>query len=213
MLRLPAPLLVALMGAVPALPGALVLAGILAGPGAGGIFTDLVSPRYFAAPLPIALHIGTGILFCMLAPLQFSTRLRRRAPRWHRLAGRGALAAGLVFGMSALPILGPISAEDGWLGHAGLAAGAVGFCVALGLSFVAILRRDIPAHRAWALRAVAIGLMGASRVLVEAVALLALDATSEELGGKEVWATIALNLLIVEFHLRWRPGRRAAPTP
>lgn len=212
MLKLPAPLLVALMGAVPALPGAFVLAGILSGPGTEGILEDLVNPRYFAQPWPIALHIGAGIVFCLLVPFQFSPRLRRYSRRWHRQAGRIAMGAGIAFGLTALPALGPVTAEDGWLRHAGLAAVALGFCAALALSFAAILRRDIVTHRAWALRAVAIGLMGATSVLIETAAFLVLGGIGEMLAGGVIFAAVALNLLIVEFHMRARPlPHRATP--
>lgn len=211
MLRLPAPMLVALLGAVPALPGALVLAGILAGPGAGGILADLVNPRYFANPAWISLHIASGIVFCLLAPLQFSARLRNRARHWHRHAGRVALLSGIMFGLSALPALGLVPSGAGWVRLGGLAAAAVAFSGALVLSYAAIRRRDVPAHRVWAMRAVAIGLMGASRVLIEALALLVLGEISETLGGAVIWAAIGLNLSIVEYHLRARGGRRPAP--
>lgn len=209
MLRLPAPVVVALLGAVPALPGALILAGILAGPDARGIFADVVNPRYFEVPAPIALHIAAGILFCLLAPLQFSARLRRYAPRWHRMAGRIAMVAGLVFGLSALPILPPRGETMGWLHQSGLVVASVAFAAALIRSYWAIRRRDIPAHRVWALRAVAIGLMGASRVLIETLAWLILGTVSEFTGGAVIWLAIGLNLLIVErFLLLPTPFRR-----
>jgi uncharacterized membrane protein len=201
--KMPAPLVVALLGAVPALPGAFVLAGILAGPEAGKWSVDLVNPLYFKAPLAISLHIASGILFCLLAPLQFSRRFRARAPRWHRLLGRLAMAAGLAFGLSALPpMLGPIPGQAGLLHYGGLAAGALGFCTALALSYISIRQRDIAAHRAWALRAVAIGLIGASRILLEALAWLILGDMSQITGGAVIWLAMALNLLIVERHLR-----------
>ncbi len=44
-LALRGPLGIALLGAVPALPGAFVLAGLLQGAGAKGVFHDLVSSR------------------------------------------------------------------------------------------------------------------------------------------------------------------------
>ncbi len=196
----PAPLVVALLGAVPAVPGAFVLAGIVSGPTVDGLLAGIVNPRYFSNPAWISLHIASGILFCLLAPLQFSARLRVR--RWHRYAGRVALLSGMVFGLSALPALGLVPKGADWARLGGLATAAVAFSGALALSYAAIRRRDIRAHRAWALRAVAIGLMGASRVLIEALAYLALGEVTDTMGGVVIWLAIGLNLLIVEFHLR-----------
>ncbi len=55
---------------------------------AGGARITPENARFFAAPGPVVLHIVTAIVFCVLGALQFSPGLRRRKPRWHRLAGR-----------------------------------------------------------------------------------------------------------------------------
>src|SRR5687768_1607526 len=44
--------------------------------------------RFFAAPVPIALHALSAILFCVLGAFQFAPGFRRRMPSWHRAAGR-----------------------------------------------------------------------------------------------------------------------------
>jgi len=147
-------------------------------------------------------------LFCALAPLQFSSRIRTRFPRWHRIGGRVAILAGVLFGITALPMLGPAPEGVGWLRYGGLAFAAVGFSASVLLAFATIRRRDIRAHRTWALRAVAIGLMGASRVLLETFAWLILGHVSEFTGGVVLWLAIIMNLLIVELHLRRNAPRK-----
>src|ERR1700680_4907615 len=53
-------------------------------------------------PILTLVHIVPGLLFMVLGPLQFSSTLRARHLRWHRLNGRIFVVCGLVIGISAL---------------------------------------------------------------------------------------------------------------
>ena len=150
---------IALLGAVPALPGALVLGGILQGSNAQGVMHDLVQPEYFTSPEPIAIHIASGILFCVLAPLQFSTKLRMRYRKLHRVAGRIAMIAGLLFGLTAVLLMGlPPASADAWLHYAGMTFAGLGVCFSLCMAFLTIRRGDVVRHRQWMRRVIAFGL-------------------------------------------------------
>ena len=48
------------------------------------------------------IHIIPGLLFMVLGPLQFSSRLRARHLQWHRWSGRVYLICSLIIGVSAL---------------------------------------------------------------------------------------------------------------
>lgn len=202
MLSLPA--LVAVLGAIPTLPGLLVLSGILAGPDHSEFFADLVNPRYFDIPVPIIAHIAAAAVFCLCAPFQFSTRLRMRAPGLHRRLGWVAVVAGVIFGLSSLPALGPVPTGVAWVRYCGLVAAGIGFSVAVTCAVFAIRNRNVAMHRAWALRAAAIGLMGGSRILIEAFAFLVFGDVSELMGGIGIWLAIGANLCLVEYHLNTR---------
>jgi hypothetical protein len=56
----------------------------------------------FAAPPVLTLvHVLPGLLFMLLAPLQFVPAIRARVPRLHRWIGRFVVSLALVIGGSA----------------------------------------------------------------------------------------------------------------
>lgn len=93
--RVPAGLLV--LSAVPAIAGLVRLHELAVG---AAITPD--NARFFAAPLPVILHILTATLFCVLGAFQFVTGIRSRWPRWHRAAGRLLIPCGLIAALSGL---------------------------------------------------------------------------------------------------------------
>ena len=193
------PLGIALLGAVPALPGAFVLAGILQGADAGGFLFDMVQPHYFTSPEPIVIHIASGIVFCVLAPFQFSTRLRMRYRTLHRVAGRVAMIAGLLFAITAIVLMGrPPAAPELWLHYSAMIVGGFGAGLSLCLSFLAIRRGDVNAHRHWMRRAIAFGLLGASRILFDLILIPIFGYETPTSEGISVWLAIALNLYVAE---------------
>ncbi|NUR88948.1 MAG: DUF2306 domain-containing protein, partial [Nonomuraea sp.] len=111
----------------------------------------------------LAVHVASVTLYCGIGAFQFLPALRRRA--WHRRAGRLLLPAGLAAAVSGL-----------WLaveaGHDVLMAvrlcfgGAMLASLVLGLA--AILRRDVRGHRAWMMRAFAIGAGAGTQAFVQA---------------------------------------------
>ncbi len=198
-LALRGPLGIALLGAVPALPGAFVLAGILQGPNTTGFLRDMVQPHYFTSPEPIVIHIASGILFCCLAPFQFSTRLRMRYRKPHRIAGRVAVIAGLLFALTAVLLMGlPPTTPELWLHYTAMNVGGLGAGLSLCWSFLAIRHGDINAHRQWMRRAIAFGLLGASRILFDLILIPVFGYETPTSGGISVWLAIALNLYVAE---------------
>jgi len=102
-----------------------------------------------------AIHILPGLLFVVLAPLQFVRSLRKG--RLHRWLGRALVAVGLVIGVSALVMsakmsIGGLTETTATMSFAALFL----FCLVRG--FVAIRRCQIAQHREWMLRAFAIGM-------------------------------------------------------
>jgi hypothetical protein len=96
------------------------------------------------------LHISAGGLALLLSPAQFSSRLRRRAPRLHRATGRTVLGAIAVAG-SAGAVLAPLSLA-GAVGTAGFGTLAVLWVCCAAATYAAIRRRDVGAHWRWAVR-------------------------------------------------------------
>ena len=93
-------LVITLLIALSALPigfGAVRLAEL-----AGGAEITPENARFFAAPVPVVLHILGVSVYCVLGAFQFSPGIRRRRPGWHRGAGRLLVPLGLVAALSGL---------------------------------------------------------------------------------------------------------------
>lgn len=110
--------------------------------------------RSAAVQLAFFLHVGAGGLALLLSPLQFATHLRARTPRVHRIVGRVVLASITVAGVAAL-VLAPRSLA-GAVGTAGFGLLAVLWLACAGTAWLAILRRDVEAHRRWMVRTFAL---------------------------------------------------------
>src|SRR5687768_9868845 len=143
--------------AVPVIAGAFRVSEL-----ASGAEVTPANERFFAVPLPVVLHIIGASLFCLLGALQFHRGLRRRRPRWHRISGRVLVPCGLVAALTGIwmTLYYPLPAVDGArFGILGLSRLGFGIMMAVGivLSVIAIRRRHIVRHRAWMIRAYAIG--------------------------------------------------------
>jgi len=104
------------------------------------------------------IHIVPGLLFMLLGPLQFSSRIRARYLRWHRGNGRVFVVCGFVIGITALIMSFGMPAIGGVNQAAATTLFGSYFLVALTRAFWLIRRREIALHREWMIRAFSIGL-------------------------------------------------------
>ena len=109
-------------------------------------------------PILTLVHIVPGLLFMLLGPLQFSSTLRARHIKWHRLGGRIFVICGMVIGVSALVMSFAMPAIGGINQAAATALFATFFLLALGKAFWHIWRREVALHREWMIRAYSVGL-------------------------------------------------------
>jgi hypothetical protein len=168
--------------------------------------------RFLQAPLPVLLHVISATLYCLLGAFQFSSGFRLRWPNLHRHAGRwlalcGLLAGATGFWMTAFyPI--PTSLQ-GPLLHAVRLAVASAMVASLLIAWRSILRRDLPRHEAFMIRAYALGQGAGTQVLV----LLPWMLISGESGGltRDLLMTLswAINIAVAESIIRYRAARRA----
>jgi uncharacterized membrane protein YozB (DUF420 family) len=125
--------------------------------GGGPITPD--NARFFAAPLPLVLHIVSAVVYSVLGAFQFVPSLRRRTLRWHRVAGRVLIPCGLMVALTGLwmtqfyprAMEPPASFDGPVLYDIRLLAGSA-MALALCLGFFAVHKRDIAHHRAWMMR-------------------------------------------------------------
>ena len=143
------------LAVIPVLGGTGRLVEVLGGPDV--LPTD---PRFAASPAPIVVHVVAAIVYAVLGAFQFSARLRRRRPRWHRRAGRLLVALGLAVALSGLwmTLLYPQKAGTGDILYTFRLLASAGMGVSIVLGLAAIRSRDIARHRAWMTRAYALAL-------------------------------------------------------
>ena len=151
------------LSVVPVVAGAFRLVQL----GAGAEITE-ENVRFFAAPIPVVIHIVSSVIFCLMGAFQFSDALRRRKPSWHRTAGRILLPCGIASALSGLWMTQfyPTLEFDGggFLYAIRLLAGSA-MAVFLVLGLIAVYRRDVPSHQAWMMRGYALGLAAGTQVL------------------------------------------------
>lgn len=188
--------------AVPLIAGALRLVQLAGGP-------DLMAadPRFDAVKVALVLHIVGSACFVVGGVPQFLPRFRRAHRAWHRRAGRLLVVTGLVITGSALWLTLFCDPKPG----TGDLLFVVRLVVALGMTFsivrgfVAIRRRNVRSHRAWMIRAYALGLGAGTQVFTVglAEALLEPSVLDGDLAMSAAWA---INLLVAEWIIR-RPTR------
>jgi uncharacterized membrane protein YozB (DUF420 family) len=187
-----------LLSAIPVTAGVLRLAQLAGGP-------DLMphDPRFDSFPVAIVVHIVASAVFAIIGAGQFLPQLRRRG--WHRNAGRVLAATGLLVAGTALWLTLFYEAKPGTgvLLFAFRLAFASAMGAALVLGFTAIRRGDVAAHRAWMVRAYAIGLGAGTQVLTEGFGE-AIFESGVMAGDLEKIAGWAINLGVAEWAIRRR---------
>jgi uncharacterized membrane protein len=199
----PVPVALGALGAIPLTAGALRLIQL-----AGGPAVIPADHRFASFPIPVVVHILGATTFALAGILQFVPRLRRRHPVWHRRSGRVVVVAGLLVAISALWMTLFYEAQPGTgalLYVLRLLFGsAMAACLVLGVA--AVRRDDIATHRAWMVRAYAIGPAAGTQVFTEGFggAIFGTGVLAADLAKGAGWA---INLAVAEWALR-RPARR-----
>lgn len=183
--------------------------------------------RFFDMPVPVVLHIVGALLYCLVGAFQFAPRFRRKHPRWHRAAGWVLIPAGLTVATTGVFMAFAYKLPE----YDGLAVKIerliVGIVMAAGivLAVAAIRRRDIASHRAWMIRAYALGQGAGTQAFTQLPWILLVGSTPAAgpraflMGG--AWL---LNAAVAEWIIRRnrapqrpaarrRPARRIAPPP
>ena len=188
-----------LLSAIPLTVGAFRLAEL-----AGGATITPENARFFASPLPVVLHIVAAAAYIVLGAFQFVPGFRRRMPGWHRWVGRLVVGSGLVTALSALWMTQfyPLPANDGALLYAfRLLFGSL-MALSIVFGFAAIRRREIARHRAWMMRAYALGLGAGTQVLTLGIGGIVLGPPGEVARGLLMGAGWAINLALAEWIIR-----------
>lgn len=159
-----------------------------------------------AMSLPVVLHVLGATVFVTLGALQFSAGFRRRRPTWHRIAGRVAILGALLAAFSGLWLAFATLPDSSVLLFAFRLLAATGMAVSIVRGFLAIRQRKLPQHRAWMIRAFALGLGAATQVFTLGFGelLFGKGELSVALLNGAGWA---INLAVAEWAIRRRPAR------
>jgi uncharacterized membrane protein len=197
----PVPLALLALSFIPLTAGTLRLIQL-----AGGPAVIPADARFTGFPVALIVHIVGAAVFALVGILQFVPRFRRQHLTWHRRAGRVLSVAGLMVAGSALWLTLAYSPKPGtgdflYTFRLVFASAMVGAIV---LGVRAARGRQIPAHRAWMIRAYAIGLAAGTQVFTEPIggALFGTGDVRDDLAKGAGWV---INLAVAEWAIRHRP--------
>jgi hypothetical protein len=138
---------------------------------AGGPHILPANPRIDAVPAPVVVHIIAAAFYALFGSLQFSARLRRGRPNWHRRSARMLVGTGMLVALTGLWMtLFYTGAPGGDLLWAVRLLVGSAMAASIVLGFTANRRRDITAHRAWMIRAYALAVAAGTQVFTKASA-------------------------------------------
>jgi uncharacterized membrane protein len=203
------PALLILLSLVPAVFGTARLAEL-----ARGAEVTAANARFFAQPLPVALHILVVIPYSIIGAFQFSAGFRRRNRKWHRAAGRVLAVFGLVAALTGLWMAHfyPWPEGDGQVVYLERLVFGSGMLVSIVLAIAAIRRRDFPSHGAWMTRAYAIGVGAGTQVLTHLPWFILFGKPGESSRAVLMGAGWVINVIVAEWIIRRRTTRpRAVP--
>ena len=203
-----APIALIALCAIPLLAGAVRLVTL-----AAGVSVTSENARFFGAPVPVVLHVLSVATFIVLGAFQFVPDIRRRRPGWHRRIGRVLIVAGLIAALSGLWMsqFYALPAHDGVLLYVFRMFFGTLMVVSILLAFAAIRRRQVNRHRAWMMRAYAIGLGAGTQVIMLLVGEVVLGPPGTFARALLMGGAWALNLAIAEWVIRRRPSRSVRP--
>jgi len=148
------PALLLALSLVPILGGAARLKSLSEGVAVGGD-----DARFFAAPIPVVIHVVAATVYALLGAFQFSAGIRLRWRTWHRRAGVLLLGCALLTGATGIWMTAayaiPQRLQGPLLYGVRLVVG-VAMLTSIIKGWVSIVRRDLAQHEAWMIRAYAL---------------------------------------------------------
>lgn len=199
MSRLARPLLLVLCLAVSAY--AVVAYSVLP---VGALVHPDMQAGFAAHALALRVHIFGAAVAMALGPWQFSSRLRARRPRLHRLMGRAYLGIGVLVGGAAGLYVAQF-AFGGPVARLGFAMLAGSWLFTGWRAYAAIRAGDVASHRRWMLQNFALTLAAVTLRIYLPLSMLA-GLPYEAAYRAIAWLCWVPNLLIAEWYLMRRPS-------
>jgi len=186
----------AVIGVAAATRRALVLfwPGVFAGKYPPAAAMDTGFSRHMALTL---VHIVPGVLFLVLALLQFVPGIRAKHLRVHRWLGRILVVSGLVIGISSL-VMSYTMNIGGANETAATTLFGILFLFCLIKAYGHIRRKEVERHREWMIRAFAIGLGVATTRPIVGLFFAFRKLTPHEFFGIAFWLGFTLTFFTAE---------------
>ena len=172
----------------------------------GGVVTE-ENARFFAAPVPVTLHILSVTLYSLLGAFQFAPGFRKRHLAYHRVAGKILVPLGFTVALTGLWMAQfyPWIKYDGfYLYLIRLAVGSA-MTLFLALSIAAIQKRKFLVHGAWMMRAYALALGAGTQVFTHIPWFVFPSIHGEFFRTVFMAEGWLLNILIAEWIIRKKP--------
>ncbi|HKR61897.1 MAG TPA: DUF2306 domain-containing protein [Pyrinomonadaceae bacterium] len=153
-----------------------------------------------------------GATVLLLAPLQFSDRLRRRFTRLHRIVGRLYVVG--AFGLAPLGAYIQYYQERMGLPRSFsilAVTDAVMLMTTTAIAFVFAYKRKILQHRQWVTRSYSVALVFITGRFV--LGVTGLEFSSIEIGQAIIWTCLAMSLLLADIANNWMELRAAISAP
>ena len=169
--------------------------------------------RFAAHPVLARLHVGAGALFLILAPFQFSSRVRRRFIDVHRWSGRVLLSLAFITGSSAL-YFGLAVPFGGSFEAIGITIFDGLFLLSIARAFISIRRLQVARHREWMIRAFAVAVAISTARVVGALLDLGLAPAGippADVFVIAIWSGWALTLGAAELWIRYTRSYAQSP--
>jgi len=172
--------------------------------------------RLASVPVTFFLHALAGVLFGVLGPLQFVRALRARLGTLHRLAGRVFVLAGAVLALAGLGLLLQVQSIAAGLLDAARGVFGLVLMAALVCAVAAARAHDMRRHRAWMIRAYAIGMgQGTAALVLLPIYLVTREPPTGLATAVVVVGMWLFNMAVAEWVVRRfaGPSRRPGTTP
>lgn len=194
------------MTAIPAIPAFFLIALVLLGSSAIEGVSSTIDPLHFTTPAAVIIHGGSGILFFLTMPFQFSPSLREKKENWHKKGGYVAVLSGYVMAISGIWLHHVLFPDIFGMRYVSLVIVSAGMCIAFSVALFCIIQRNIHSHIQWMCRAVAISLAIVTPIFLEIPIFLMLGQLDEILRlasqfmhNYDRLLGMGINLMLVEY--------------
>jgi hypothetical protein len=164
-----------------------------------GYIPDVIALNALRVPW-LVVHVAGAALALLIGPIQFSQRIRRRAPAVHRWIGRTYVAGCLLGGCAGLLLA--FGASTGPITTTGFALLALAWILSTAQAWWSATHRRFTQHREWMLRSFALTFSAVTLRLYLAVLLLAPAIPFVQAYRAISFLCWVPNLLVVELYIR-----------